>query len=56
MVDVIVGKAGHGKVTVVVVRLFPDIDALLLADRLGRVFEILREELSLLVEVVAGAL
>lgn len=32
MVDVIVGEAGHGKVTVVVVRLFPDIDAFLLAD------------------------
>lgn len=55
MLDVVVREGGHGVVAVVVVGLVADLDALD-AGLLGRLFEVLGQELALLVEVVAGAL
>lgn len=56
VLDVVVGERGHGVITVVVVRLVADIDALLVAGFFGRFGEILGKELSLFVEVVARSL
>lgn len=56
MLDVVVGERGDGVITVVVVRLVADIDALLVAGFFGRFGKVLWEELSLLVEIVARAL
>lgn len=55
MLDVVVGKCGNEIVTVVVVRLVADLDAVD-AGFLGGLFEVFRQELALLVEVVAGTL
>lgn len=55
MLDVVVGEGGHHVVAVVVFGLVADPDALD-AGLLGGLFEVLRQKLALLVEVVAGAL
>lgn len=55
MVDMVIRKSRHGVVTVVIVGLVADLDALD-AGLGGGLFEVLREELALFVEVVAGAL
>lgn len=55
MLDMVIGETRHEVVAVVVVRLVADIDALD-ASVLGSLVEVLRQELALLVEVVAGSL
>lgn len=55
MVDMIIRKSSHSVVTMIVIRLVPDINAL--DASLGNgLFEVLREQLALFVEVVAGSL
>lgn len=56
MLDVVIGKRGHGVVAVVVVGLIADIDALLVTRFLCRFGEVLGQELPLLVEIVARSL
>lgn len=56
MVHMVVGKACHGEVAMVIVWLISDVDALLLANGLGGFSEIFWQELLLLVKVVAGTL
>lgn len=55
MLDMVIRERRHGVVTMVVIRLVADIDALD-ASLLGGLLEVLREKLALLVEVVAGTL
>ena len=52
----LVCEARHEVVAVVVVGLQPEVDALVVARLLGRLDEVLRKQLLLLVEVVASAL
>lgn len=55
MVHMIIRKRGHGKVTVIVIRLVSHLDTL--HATVGRgLFKVLGEQLALLVEVVAGSL
>lgn len=56
MVDVLVGKRRHEKVTVVVVWLHPHIDPRLQPRLFCCLDKLLGQELLLLVKVVAGAL
>ena len=56
MVDMVIREAGHGEVTVVIVRLISDVHARLLANQLGGLSQVFWEELFLLVEVVASTL
>lgn len=56
MVNMVVGEAGHGVIAVIVVGLIPDVDTILLTNRLCSFGEILRKKLFLLIKVVAGAL
>jgi len=56
VIDVIIGKRGHGVVAVVVVWRESDIDSLLLSDFFGCRKEVLGEELALFVEVVSSSL
>lgn len=56
MVNVIIRKGGHCEVAVVIVGLKSDIDPFLLIDFLCCCLEIFRKQLTLFVEVVAGAL
>ena len=56
MINVIIRKSSHCEVAVIVVRLKPDIDALLLSDFLRSGDEVLWEKLVLFVEVVTSAL
>jgi len=56
VVNVVISKAGHGEVTVIIIWLIPDIDALLLSDILRRGSEVLRQQLLLFVEIVPSAL
>lgn len=56
MVNVIICKSGHGIVTVVIVRLESDVYTFLLADFLCCSLEVLRQQLTLFVEVVTRAL
>lgn len=53
---VLVREGGHEVVAVVVVGLHAQVDALVVACLLGRGNEVLRKQLLLLVEVVAGTL
>lgn len=55
MLDMVIRERGHGVVAVVVVGLVAHLDALN-PSVLGGLFEVLGEQLALLVEVVAGAL
>lgn len=55
MLDMIVRKASHRIITMIVIRLVPDLDTLH-AGVFGRFFEILRKKLTLFVEVVSGSL
>ena len=55
MLDVVIGKSRHRIVRVVVVRLVAHLHTIH-SGLLGSGFEVLREELALLVEVVAGTL
>lgn len=55
MLDMVVCERRHRVIAMVVIRLVPDIDALH-AGLLGCLFEVLGEELALLVEVVTGSL
>jgi len=56
MLDMVIRERCHSKVAVIIIRLEPDVDALLLADLLGRSCEVLRQKLALLIEIVSGAL
>lgn len=56
MVDVIIRESSHCEVAVVIIRLESEVDTFLLPNLLGGSNEILRKELFLFVEVVAGAL
>jgi hypothetical protein len=51
----VIRERRHGKVTVVVIRLIPDLETLD-TGLLSRLLEVLREQLALLVEVVASTL
>jgi hypothetical protein len=53
---VLVGKRSHKVVAVVVIGLHAEVDALVVAGLLRRLNEVLWQQLSLLVEVVAGTL
>lgn len=55
MLDMVIRERRHSVVAVIVVRLVADLDALD-AGLLGGLFEVLGQELALLVEVVAGSL
>lgn len=55
MVDMVIRKSRHSVVTVIVVGLVADLDALDARLR-GGLFEVFGEELALFVEVVAGTL
>lgn len=55
MLDVVIRKSRHGIVRVIIVGLVADSDALVSCFE-GRAFEILGQQLSLLVEVVTSAL
>lgn len=52
----VVRKGSHKVVAVVIVRLHAQIDTLVVASLLSRVDEVFGKELTLLVEVIAGAL
>lgn len=54
--NVLIRKAGHEVVAVVVVGLQPQVDTLVIARFLGRGEEVLGQQLLLLVEVVCGTL
>ena len=56
MINMIICKASHCKVAVVVVGLKPDVDTLLLTGLFGSSDEVFGKELRLLVEIVASAL
>lgn len=56
MLHMVVCKGGDEVVAVVVVGLEAHVDALVVSGLLGRLDKVLREELLLFVEVVAGAL
>lgn len=55
MLDMVIRERRHGIVTMVIIRLVADIDALD-ASFLGSLLEVLREKLALLVEIIAGTL
>jgi hypothetical protein len=56
MIHMVISKACHGEVAMVIIGLEPDVDARVDASFLGCVGEIFRQELSLLVEIVSSPL
>lgn len=56
MLNMVISKARHGVIAVVVIWLEPNGDALLLTDRLGCLYEVFGQQLLLRVEVVASTL
>lgn len=56
MIDVVVSKASHGEVAVVIIWLESDGDSRVDASLFGGLFEVLRQKLSLLIKVVSSSL
>lgn len=54
--NVLISKCSHGEITMIIVWLIPDFDALLLSNFLRGCGEILWQQLTLLVEIVSGSL
>lgn len=56
MFNMIVGKRSHRIIRVIIIRLIPHSQSLLLSNLLSRCLEVFRQQLALFVEVVASAL